>query len=204
MLLLLLYYAFVVLTVTVHAIIFYVFSVIFFVAELASFLCSLLLVLGLYQCMLVCLLIILLLYTNFFTGAALSAVPAGVLYAQTGPQPSPMAGFSLVTQPIHYQTAALNAAVKTSSSEQTATTEQVTSEQQQQQQTQQQQQQSQSQAQQQQATQQADGTEIQAVQNITFATGNTFPAGSYAGIIPATQAYGNAYMTQQQGVAGEN
>ncbi|CAB4017431.1 Hypothetical predicted protein [Paramuricea clavata] len=136
-------------------------------------------------------------------GAALSAVPAGVLYAQTGPQPSPMAGFSLVTQPIHYQTAALNAAVKTSSSEQTATTEQVTSEQQQQTQQQQQQSQSQAQQQQQQATQQADGTEIQSVQNIAFATGNTFPAGSYAGVIPAAQAYGNAYMAQQQGVAGQ-
>ena len=143
---------------------------------------------------------ILLHYVYFNTGATLSAVPAGVLYAQTGPQPSPVAGFSLVTQPIHYPTASLNAAVKTSSAEQTVTAGQVTGDQQ----TQQQQQQTQPQAQQQQQTaQQASANEIQTVQNIAFAAGNTFPTGSYAGVIPA-QAYGNAYLTQQPGVAGKN
>jgi hypothetical protein len=127
----------------------------------------------------------------FLTG--MSAVPAGVLYAQTGPQPSPVAGFSLVTQQVHYPTAALNAAVKTSSGEQNAATElseQVTPGQQQEQQ------------QQQQAIQQTDGSEIQAVQNIAFATGNAFPSGGYAGVIPA-QAYGNAYLAQQPGVTGK-
>ena len=137
----------------------------------------------------------------------MSAVPAGVLYAQTGPQPSPVAGFSLVTQQVHYPTAALNAAVKSSSGEQTGTTElseQVTctSEQQQTQQ-QQSQPQEQQQQQQQQTAQQTDGSEIQAVQNIAFATGNAFPSGSYAGVIPAAQAYGNAYLAQQPGVAGK-
>lgn len=122
----------------------------------------------------------------FCTGTALSALPAGVLYAQTGPQPSPVARFSLVTQPIHYQTAALNAAVKTSSGEQSA--EQTTAENQQ---TQQQ--------------PQGDGNgEIPTVQNITFAAGNAFPPGSYAGVIPTAQAYGNAYMDQQPVVAGKN
>lgn len=137
-------------------------------------------------------------FQYFFTGATLSAVPAGVLYAQTGPQPSPVAGFSLVTQPIHYQTTPLNAAVKTSSGEQTSNAEQVTPEQQQTQQ-----QQSQPQAQQQQATQQGDGTDIQSVQNIAFAS-NTFPPGSYAGVIPAAQAYANAFVAQQPGVAGKS
>ncbi len=136
-------------------------------------------------------------YTHF-TGATLSAVPAGVLYAQTGPQPSPVAGFSLVTQ---YPAAALHAAVKTLSGEQTATAEQVTSEQQQAQQ--QSQPQVQQQQQQQQTEQQGDVSEIQAVQNIGFAAGNTFPPGSYAGVIPAAQAYGNAYLAQQPGVSGE-
>lgn len=131
-----------------------------------------------------------------YSGAALSAVPAGVLYAQTGPQPSPVAGFSLVTQPIHYQTATLNAAVKTSTGEQPSTTEQVTSDQQQQQQ------QSQPQTQQQQTQQQVDGSEIQTVQNIAFAPSNTFTPANYAGVLPTAQAYGNAYLTQPPGVSG--
>ena len=133
------------------------------------------------------------------TGAALSALPAGVLYAQTGPQPTNVAGFSLVTQPIQYPTTSLNP-VKTASNEQTAATDQVTPEQQQQ--TQQTQAQAQQQPQQQ-ATQQAETPEIQAVQNIAFAAGNTFAPGNYAGVIPAAQAYGNTYLTQQPGVAGK-
>lgn len=132
-----------------------------------------------------------------FAGGTLSAIPAGVLYAQTGPQPSAVAGFSLLTQPIHYQTAPLNAAVKSSTGEQT--TEQMSQEQQQQAQTQ-------AQQHEQEASQQPDDNDMQAVPNITFATGNAFSSGSYAGVIPAAQAYGNAYIAQAAqppGVAGK-
>ena len=125
---------------------------------------------------------------GFTAGSANLPAMSGYLYAQAGPQASPVAGFSLVPQPIRYQAAPVNTAVKTSTEERTSTTEQVTQQLQQQQQQQQQ--------------QPEDTTEIQPVQNVAFA-GNAFPPGSYAGVLPTGQAYANPYLAQQPNLQGK-